>query len=132
MDTCHYCCDAIDKLSKDYDKIYKELQVGDSLFKKRNFHNIICEIDYQFYNYKSYLSDCDIMREYDEEGSTPGSFVQYVKNMSNEETFFEEVVKYKGLVMRGRGEEAVVLDRFKDIELCDIEFPGCNYYTLSI
>ena len=51
MDTCHYCCDTIDKFSDDYDKLYKELKLSDSIIKKNNFHNVICEIDrlYEWY-----------------------------------------------------------------------------------
>jgi len=58
MESCHYCFEAIDKLSGDYDNLYKEvvkyrsaLQHAEKIIKQNNYRNVLCEIDFLWGEY---------------------------------------------------------------------------------
>jgi len=51
METCHYCSDTIDKFCDDYDKLYKEIQLSNSIIKKNNYIHVLSEIDMLFETY---------------------------------------------------------------------------------
>ena len=56
METCHYCSDTIDKFCNDYDKLYKEIQLADSIIKKNNYIHVLSEIDMLFETYSGQMA----------------------------------------------------------------------------
>tara|TARA_R110000787_G_C13353946_1_gene439353 strand:+ start:796 stop:1110 length:315 start_codon:yes stop_codon:yes gene_type:complete len=92
---CHYCEDMIEKLNKEYDKLYRILQLQEKITKQQNFVHCLNQVNI----YRKYL---DEMVEYCIEEGDTDNLCDYRITGSNLLTYIKDksfIITHGDLIM---------------------------------